>query len=69
VEPVVRGVPGAVLLDLDDLEAVVHEHHHDRLREAARAECIVREEAERYLGIRTRAGAVGELSLRASCVA
>jgi glutamyl-tRNA reductase len=53
VDPAVRNMPGLVLFDVDDLEAVVRGHHDQRRREAMRAELIVRDEADRHLG-RTR---------------
>jgi glutamyl-tRNA reductase len=44
-----RLLPGVVLLDVDDLTALVRENYGERMREAARAEHIVREEANRHL--------------------
>ncbi len=62
VEPAVRDITGAVVFDVDDLDAAVREHHDERLREAARAEQIVRDEVDRHLRRR-------ELPAIASCAA
>jgi glutamyl-tRNA reductase len=48
VEPEVGEVDDCYLYDIDDLEAVVNESLSGRRREAARAESIVVEEAERF---------------------
>jgi glutamyl-tRNA reductase len=44
----VHELDGAFLYDIDDLEAVVAESLSGRRREAARAEAVVAEEAERF---------------------
>jgi glutamyl-tRNA reductase len=48
VDPSVNDVDGCYLYDIDDLEAVVETSLSSRRREAARAEAIVAEEAERF---------------------
>ena len=48
VDPAVHELDGAFLYDVDDLEAVVSESLSGRRREAARAEAIVAQEAERF---------------------
>jgi glutamyl-tRNA reductase len=48
VEPHVAEVDGCYLYDIDDLEAVVSESLSGRRREAARAETIVAQEADRF---------------------
>jgi glutamyl-tRNA reductase len=48
VDPAVHDLDGAFLYDIDDLEAVVAESLSGRRREAARAEAVVAEEAERF---------------------
>jgi glutamyl-tRNA reductase len=48
IDPAVHELDGAFLYDIDDLEAVVAESLTGRRREAARAEAIVAEEAERF---------------------
>jgi glutamyl-tRNA reductase len=48
VDPAVHELDGVFLYDIDDLEAVVAESLGGRRREAARAEAIVAEEAERF---------------------
>ena len=48
VDPAVHELDGAFLYDIDDLEAVVAESLSGRRREAARAEAVVAEEAERF---------------------
>jgi glutamyl-tRNA reductase len=48
VDPAVHELDGCFLYDIDDLEAVVAESLSGRRREAARAEAVVAEEAERF---------------------
>src|SRR5207247_3962729 len=48
VEPAVAELDGCYLYNIDDLEAVVSESLSGRRREAARAEGIVTQEAERF---------------------
>ena len=48
VDPAVHDLDGCYLYDIDDLEAVVAESLAGRRREAARAEAIVAEEADRF---------------------
>ena len=48
VDPAVAELDGCYLYDIDDLQAVVSESLSGRWREAARAETIVAQEAERF---------------------
>jgi glutamyl-tRNA reductase len=48
IDPAVHELDGCFLYDIDDLEAVVTESLSGRRREAARAEAVVAEEAERF---------------------
>lgn len=48
LDPAIHELPGCYLYDIDDLEAVVAESLAGRRREAAQAEAIVAEEAERF---------------------
>jgi glutamyl-tRNA reductase len=48
LDPGIHDLDGCYLYDIDDLEAVVAETLAGRRREAARAEAIVAEEAERF---------------------
>jgi glutamyl-tRNA reductase len=55
VDPGVRALGGVVLIDMDDLEAVVRDNAHQREREAVRAARIVDDELQRYVRRRTAA--------------
>ncbi len=48
LDPAIHGLEGCYLYDIDDLESVVAASLAGRRREAARAEAIVAEEAERF---------------------
>ena len=48
LDPAIHELDGCYLYDIDDLESVVAESIAGRRREAARAEAIVAEEAERF---------------------
>ena len=48
VDPAIHDLPGCYVYDIDDLEAVVSESLAGRRNEAARAEEVVAEEAERF---------------------
>ncbi len=48
LDPAIHELDGCYLYDIDDLETVVAESLAGRRREAARAEAIVAEEAERF---------------------
>ncbi len=48
LDPAIHDLPGCYLYDIDDLQAVVAESLAGRRTEAARAEEIVAEEAERF---------------------
>ncbi|HEY8490118.1 MAG TPA: glutamyl-tRNA reductase [Dehalococcoidia bacterium] len=50
VDPAVRDLPGVRLFDIDDLQAVSEANLREREREARKAEAIVQEEADRFLG-------------------
>ncbi len=43
IDPAIKGMPGTLLYDLDDLKPVVEENYKNRLKEAARAEEIIGE--------------------------
>jgi len=66
LDPAIHELPGCYVYDIDDLEAVVSESLSGRRGEAARAEAIVAEEAERFHNWQSSLGVVPAIaSLRA----
>ncbi|MFQ5860587.1 MAG: glutamyl-tRNA reductase [Dehalococcoidia bacterium] len=49
IDPTVREVPGVVLYDIDDLEAVSQANKAERLREAGKAEALVHQEVQQFM--------------------
>ncbi len=71
VDARIRGLPGVLLYDLDDLEAVVAEHAHLRRAEVTQVEAIIAHELERFqswLNSRSATSTIGELRQRAELV-
>src|SRR5205807_10445939 len=67
LDPAIHELPGCYVYDIDDLEAVVSESLSGRRGEAARAEAIVAEEAERFHDWQSSLGVVPAIaSLRAA---
>jgi len=66
LDPAIHDLPGCYVYDIDDLEAVVSESLTGRRGEAARAEALVAEEAERFHEWQSSLGVVPAItSLRA----
>lgn len=65
IDPQVKGIPGALLYDLDDLKPLVEESYRNRIKEAERAEDVI----EEAMGTLYKCGALLRIGTRNSPLA